>query len=174
MDVVFLMGISGLSPGLKLSVENNSVRENFFLSECFCRDSILLLREIDQNIIFGGKIGYDDSHLEFYFRNFEVIKLHAILFVAAGAVRAHSGKGPGYCYLIARGSNSCLFGQVTRLLLSLYVKLFEPSLFNSFDFRSGMSCIVLDIELTHINVISEMGVFIDGNVQGNSFCPPKK
>ena len=36
-----------------------------------------------------------------------------------------------------------------------------------------MSCIVLDIELTEKNVIKEMGLFIDGSVQGFSFCPPK-
>ena len=36
-----------------------------------------------------------------------------------------------------------------------------------------MSCIVLDIELTDKNVIKELGVFIDGSVQGFSFCPPK-
>ena len=36
-----------------------------------------------------------------------------------------------------------------------------------------MSCIVLDIELTEKNVIKELGLFIDGSVQGFSFCPPK-
>ena len=36
-----------------------------------------------------------------------------------------------------------------------------------------MSCIVLDIELTDKNVIKEKGFFIDGSVQGFSFCPPK-
>ena len=36
-----------------------------------------------------------------------------------------------------------------------------------------MSCIVLDIELTDKNTIKELGVFIDGSVQGFSFCPPK-
>ena len=36
-----------------------------------------------------------------------------------------------------------------------------------------MSCIVLDIELTDKNVIKELGLFIDGSVQGFSFCPPK-
>ena len=35
-----------------------------------------------------------------------------------------------------------------------------------------MSCIVLDIELTDKNVIEELGLFIDGSVQGFSFCPP--
>ena len=36
-----------------------------------------------------------------------------------------------------------------------------------------MSCIVLDIELTDKNVIKELGLSIDGSVQGFSFCPPK-
>ena len=36
-----------------------------------------------------------------------------------------------------------------------------------------MSCIVLDIELTEKNVIQELELFIDGSVQGFSFCPPK-
>ena len=36
-----------------------------------------------------------------------------------------------------------------------------------------MSCIVLDIELTEKNIIKELGLYIDGSVQGFSFCPPK-
>ena len=36
-----------------------------------------------------------------------------------------------------------------------------------------MSCIILDIELTVKNIIKELGLFIDGSVQGFSFCPPK-
>ena len=36
-----------------------------------------------------------------------------------------------------------------------------------------MSLIVLDIELTEKNIITELGLFIDGSVQGFSFCPPK-
>ena len=36
-----------------------------------------------------------------------------------------------------------------------------------------MSCIVLDIEPTDKNIIKELGLFIDGSVQGFSFCPPK-
>ena len=34
-----------------------------------------------------------------------------------------------------------------------------------------MSCIVLDIELTDRNIIKELGLFIDGSVEGFSFCP---
>ena len=36
-----------------------------------------------------------------------------------------------------------------------------------------MFLIVLDIELTEQNVIKELGLFIDGSVQGFSFCPPE-
>ena len=36
-----------------------------------------------------------------------------------------------------------------------------------------MSCIVLGIELADKNIIKELGVFIDGSVQGFSFCSPK-
>ena len=36
-----------------------------------------------------------------------------------------------------------------------------------------MSLIVLDIEQTEKNIIKELGLFIDGSIQGFSFCPPK-
>ena len=36
-----------------------------------------------------------------------------------------------------------------------------------------MSLIVLDIELNEKNIIKELGLYIDGSLQGFSFCPPK-
>ena len=36
-----------------------------------------------------------------------------------------------------------------------------------------MSLVVLDIELTKKNIITEVGFFIDGSLQGFSICPPK-
>ena len=36
-----------------------------------------------------------------------------------------------------------------------------------------MSCIVLDIELTEKNINKKLGLYIDGPVQGFSFCPTK-
>ena len=118
-----------------MSFEHNSVRKNIFLSACFCWDCRLSLREMeDQTFKFGGTTGYGDSYLEFLFRHFKVFRLHAILHDAAGAVRAHSGKGPGYCYMIGRGLNSCLLGHVTGQLFCLYVELFLPSIFNFVDF----------------------------------------
>ena len=95
MEVLFLLSIFRLYPGLNMSFEDKSVRKNLSLSGCFCWDSRLSLREIDQKFYFGGTIGYGNSYLEFLFRHFKVFRLHAILHDAAGAVRAHSGKGPG-------------------------------------------------------------------------------
>ena len=67
-------------------------------------------------------------------RQFKVFRLHAILYNAAGPVRAHIGKGAGYCYMIGCGPNSCLFGDPTGLLCCPYVNLFLPSIFNSANF----------------------------------------
>ena len=36
-----------------------------------------------------------------------------------------------------------------------------------------MSLIVLDIKLTEKSIFKELGLFIDGSLQGFSFCPPK-
>ena len=117
-----------------MSFEQNSVRKNLFLSACFCWDSGISLLEMDQKFKFGGLIGYGNSCLDSVFRYSKVFRLHAISHDAAGSVRSQTGKGPGYCYMIGRGPNSCLLGHVTGLLFCLYVKLFVPSIFNSVDF----------------------------------------
>ena len=134
MNVLFLINVFRLYPGLKMSFEHNSVRRNLFLSACLFWDSRLFLREMDQKFKFGGLIGYGNSYLDSVFRYSKVFRLHAILHDAAGAVRAHTGKGPGYCYMIGRGPNSCLLGHLTGLFFCLYVNLFLPSIFNSVDF----------------------------------------
>ena len=71
---------------------------------------------MDQEFKFGGLIGYGNSYLDSVFRYSKVLRLHVILHDAAGAERAQSGKGPGYCYMIGRGTNSYLLGHVTGLL----------------------------------------------------------
>ena len=134
MDVFFLISVVRLYLGFKMSFEHNSVRKNLFLSASFCWDSGLSLGETDRKLSFGGLIGYGNSRLDSVFRYSKVFRLHAILYDAAGAVRTHSGKGPGYCYMIGRGPNSCLLGHVTGLLFCFYVKHFLPSIFNSVDF----------------------------------------
>ena len=112
MDVFFLISVFRLYPGFKMSFKHNSVRKNLFLSACFCWDSGISLRETDQKFKFGGLIGYGNSCLDSVFRYSNVFRLQAILHDANGAVRTHSGKGPGYCSMIARGPNTCLLGDV--------------------------------------------------------------
>ena len=119
MDVLSLMSFFQLYPGSELSFKHNSACESFF----WVPVSVGIF-ETDQKVIFGGTIGYGDSNLEFLFRPFKVLRLHAILHDAAGAVRAHSGRGLGYCYLIGRGPISCLLSHVTRLLFWIYVEHF--------------------------------------------------
>ena len=172
MDVLSLISVFRLYPGVKLSLEDTSVRNNLLLNACFCWDSRLSLREMDQKNKLGGTIGYGNSYLEILFRQFKVFRLHAILHDAAGAVRADSGKGRGYCYIIGWGPNWCLLGHVTGLIFCLHVKHFLPAIFNSVDFWSSISCIVLDIELADKNFIKELRVFFDKKFQGFSFRPP--
>ena len=52
---------------------------------------------MNHNFKFGGTIGYGEFYLEFLFRDCKVFRLQAILQSAAATVRAHSGKGLGYC-----------------------------------------------------------------------------
>ena len=93
MHVSFLISVFWLYPGFKMLFVHNSVRKNLFLSACFCYDSGLSSREMDQKFKFGGLIGYGKSYLDSVFRYSKVFRLHAILHDAAGAVRSHSGKG---------------------------------------------------------------------------------
>ena len=147
MDVLLLMSIFRLYPRSKVSILHNTARKFLFLSACFCWHSRLTLREMDQKIKFGEISDNGASYLEFLFHLFKVFRLHVTLHDAAGAVREPNGKGPGYCYLIGQRTNSCLLGHVSGLLFGLYVKLSLPSLFNTVDFWSSISCIVLDFEL---------------------------
>ena len=72
---------------------------------------------MDQKVNFGRTIAYGDSYLEYRFCRSKVFRLDAILDDDAGTVRSQSGRGVGFCYMIGRGTNSCLCGQVTGLLL---------------------------------------------------------
>ena len=167
------MSFFWLYPGFKTSSKHNCARKNLFLNACFCWDFRLFLCEMDQKYKFCGTIDWGDSYLDFLFRLFKVIRLHAKLHDAAGAVPAHSGKGQGYCYLIGRGLNSCLLSRVTRLLFRLYVKLVLPSIFNCVDLWSSMSCIVLDIELFDKNFFKELGVPLKARFRDTHFVIKK-
>ena len=91
-----------------MSFEHNSVCKNLFLSACFCWDSGISLRELNQKFKYGGLIGYGKSYLDSVFRYSKVFRLHAILHDAARVVRSHSGKGPGNCYMDEDQILACL------------------------------------------------------------------
>ena len=149
MDVLLLMSTFRLYPGLKIAFEHNSVRKNLFLRACFCWDSRLFLREMDQKYKLDRTIVSGNCYLDSVFRYSKIFRLQAKLHDAPGAVRLQTGKGPGYCYMIGRG---CLLGHVTGPLFCLYVKIFLPSIFNLFDFWISLSLIVSDIELNEKNI----------------------
>ena len=128
---------------------------------------------MDQKFPFGGLIGYGNFYLDSILFQSKVFRLHAILHDAAGAVRSHSGKKPGYCYMIRQGPSSCLLIHVTGLLICLYVRIFVPSIFTSVDFCNSISLIVLDKELAEQNINKQLRLFIAGSLQGFSFCPSK-
>ena len=134
MDVLFLFSVFRLYPGFETLFEDNSVCKNLFVRACFCWNSRLPSSEMHQKIEFGEVIGYGNSYLDSLLCYSKIFRLHALLHDAAGAVQAHSGKGPSNCYMIRRGPNSCLLSHVTGVLYCLNVKLFLPSIFNSVDF----------------------------------------
>ena len=151
MDVLLLVTIFRYHLSLKLPFRHNSARKNSFLSACYIWNDNVSLREMDPNFQFGGLIGYKISYLDSVLCYSKVFRLHAILHDAAGAVRSHTGKGPGYCYMIGHGPNSCLLGHVTGILFCLYVKVFVPSIFISVDFWNSLFLIVVDIDLPEKN-----------------------
>ena len=121
-------------PQSKIQIFSRLYSKKVFLSACYYWNWTFSLREVDQKFLHVGKIGYGDSYLDSVFRYSKVFRLNAIWHDAAGAARLQTGKGPGYCYMVGRGSNCCLLGHVTGLLFCLYVKIFLPSIFNLIDY----------------------------------------
>ena len=173
MYVLLLVSIFRYYLSLKLPSRHNSARKKLVSGACFIWNDKVSLREMDQKFSFGGLIGYGSSYLDSILGSSKVFRLPAILHDAAAAVRLHTGKGHGYCYMIVQGPNSCLLGHLIGLIFSLYVNFFVPSIFSSVDFRNSIYLIVLDIERTEKNINQELGLFFDGSLQGFSFCPPK-
>ena len=108
---------SGWFPGLGLSFEHIFVREN--LSPCANRCwSNNLLTWVGRHFPFGAIIGFQDPFLDLVLSYSKVIRLHAIVHDAAGALLSHPGKMPGCCYTCGRGPTPCLLGYVTLLSLN--------------------------------------------------------
>ena len=66
-----------------------------------------------------------------HFFHSKILRIHAKLPDAVGAVQANTDKSPRCFYIMERGPNSYLLGHVTNLIFCFYVKVFLPSIFNS-------------------------------------------
>ena len=58
---------------------------------------------------------------------------------------------------------------MTGLLFCFYTELFLSSVFNFVNFWNSMSGISIVFEPADENFINDLGVFMNGNVQGYSF-----
>ena len=91
MDVLFLMSIFRVYPVLKMSFEHNIDHKNLLLSACFCWNSRLSLRNVDQKYIFGRTIGYGYSYLEINFiisKYLDYTQYHMVLLEQCGNIVA--------------------------------------------------------------------------------------
>ena len=66
MDVLILVSIIRLYHKVKTEFLHNSTK-NFFLSACYCLDKSIYLRDVNQQLLFGGKSGYRESYLDYVF-----------------------------------------------------------------------------------------------------------
>ena len=107
--------------------------QNYFLATCKYLNPRADLDYVVKTIPFGGIIGIDNSKLDYFFRYFKLIRLHAILHDASGFVKSNYNIGPGYCYALSFmpiSINNCFLGHVSGLLYCLYHKLFHKSLYD--------------------------------------------
>ena len=85
--------------------------------------------EINQKCPYGGLINYGNSYLDFFFARLNVFRLHAFVHDSAGAVKAATNKGPGYCYLFSNFSKSCFLGHLTGLIFCVSIKFYYQKIF---------------------------------------------
>ena len=104
-----------------------------FLTACKIWDRKFNLEEFDQNFPHGGLIGYGNSIQNFFLSKSKVLHLHAILNDSAGAVKATTNGGLGYCYMLPQTPSSCLLGHITGLFFCIYVKICHPRNFQKLD-----------------------------------------
>ena len=135
MDVLFLMNSFGLHWGLKLLFQHICARKNLFLNACRCAVEMLEIFYVrwTECLILVKSLVMETRTWILCFVS-KVFRLHALLQDAAGAVRSHIVKVPGYSYMIGRGPNSCWLGHVTGLLFCLHVKLSLLFISDSVDF----------------------------------------
>ena len=129
MDIVTLLNIFNCYSSIFPMFPNNEKRKNCFLAACKIWDQNINLEEIDQNFPHGGLIGFCNSILDFFLARSKVFRLHAILHDSAGAVKATTNQGPGYCYMLPQFPSSCLLGHITGLFFCIFIKICHPRIF---------------------------------------------
>ena len=157
------MSFLRLFPGLKLSY--NSSRRILFLSADFRWDARLFLRETDQKLKFWWNYWLWGSYLEIF--PSEIFRPQAIIHDAAGAVKSHSGKSFGYCYIFGPGPNAVLLADVIGIFFCL-----PFSTLSTFD----AVCLALyyTSSVQKKNNFRELGAFFHRTVQGKLIWSPRK
>ena len=133
MDIVILVNIFNCYGSILSMFPENEKRKNCFLAACKIWDENINLEEINQKFPHGGLIGYGNSFLDFFFDRLKVFRLHAILHDSAGAVKATTSKGPGYCYMLPNFPSSCFLRHLTGLIFWVFIKFYHPQIFKMLD-----------------------------------------
>ena len=173
MDALFQKGIRRLRSGKKFSSVHKSASKNLFLSAYPCWDAKRPLRGMEQKFKLGGIIGFGVFYLEIRFCNFKICRLHAILNDAAEAVVSHCVRISGYCYLLGRRPNSCLFGHVIAPSFILSPK--TPSAFYFQLCRPLIQYVFLCTRFwaRRFERFYWVGSFLHGILEAYSLCHPK-
>ena len=85
----------------------------YFLAACQYLDPDIDLEATLKLRLYGGLIGIDNSSLDYYFKSFKILRLHAILHNASGFVAEYSHKGPGYSYVLPCPITNEYLGHIT-------------------------------------------------------------
>ena len=133
MHIVTLLNIFSCYSSIFPMFPNNEKQKNCFLAACKIWNQNINLEEIDQNFPHGGLIGYGNSILDFSLAKSKVFRLHAILQNSAGAVKATTNQGPGYCYMLPQFPSSCLLGHNTGLFFCVFIIICHPRVFKKLD-----------------------------------------
>ena len=123
MDIVTLLNIFNCYSSIFPMFPNNEKRKNCFLTACKIWDQNINLEEIDRNFPHGGLIGYGNSIMDCFLARSKVFRLHAFLHDSAGAVKATTNQGPGYCCMLPQIPSSCLLVCSFVLLVCSFVSL---------------------------------------------------
>ena len=79
------------------------------------------MKEVDQNIPFGGLVEYGNFFLDYFFANSKNFRLNAIQGLC-WICEFYCQKGPGFCYVAPSPPSSCFLGHKTGLLSAYMLK----------------------------------------------------